>query len=801
MVDVLAFWFAGCVIAAAVLPIAFVLFRRLPDAGAGVAFILGLVFAGYAYFILRTFGVLPFGRGGYLLTVALVALAGLAVAGRDRRFRETFRRARPGLVIALALFTSLFFAYAAFRSYESSIGGTEQPMDFMYLNATLTSPAYPPNDPWLAGESASYYYFGYLQAGLLTSVSGVPASTGYNLALATFFAASATAVASVAVAFARWIMGSRGGLWIPLAGGVAVAMLLFLGSLWGVFELAAAHGHYNESIYQAFGADALLPCAPGEIANCYAGAEPRTDAWYPTEFWFWWRATRIIPGTITEFPVFSFLLGDLHPHVMSIPLVLLVIALAATTWRGRSRLDWLSHRRNPVHGLAIALILGALAFQNAWDLLTFSGIFAIAVLARNLRRGSWQRAGAATVGYAGPLLVVAVAAYLPWYVTFSSQAQGLYPYVGEGTTPAHAFLQFGPLLLACLLLLALVPLRVDRALLIRAGSAALWLPLVPLLLWAPLAAYHGQLGAALEARGGPGWATLAGYGAAVWLLASATILLAAYRRPLAPVAGIATVAALLLYGSELFLIKDVFFGSVPRLNTVFKLSYQAWILFSVAGAVGLVTALRGAARGKPAGWLAAPVGALALAGLVYGATAIPNRTQGFAAESDIDGLAGLARSDPAEYALTRWVADNVPPGSVVVEATGRAWRAGASGPEMYQGGVDYTDAGRISARTGREAPIGWYFHEIQWRGDTKTNRERFTARQESVDRIYLARDGEEVLRLLASLEAEYVVVGRLEQSRYPVDLMTSFDAFLDLVFERDGLRVYRLPVYEVMETS
>ena len=81
------------------------------------------------------------------------------------------------------LFTLAFFAFVSYRSYVPDIAGTEQPMDFMYLNATLTSPEYPPHDPWLAGERASYYYFGYLQAGILTASAGVPASTGYNLSL------------------------------------------------------------------------------------------------------------------------------------------------------------------------------------------------------------------------------------------------------------------------------------------------------------------------------------------------------------------------------------------------------------------------------------------------------------------------------------------------------------------------------------------------------------------------------------------------------------------------------------------
>ena len=49
---------------------------------------------------------------------------------------------------------------------------------------------------------------------------------------------------------------------------------------------------------------------------------------------WWWRASRVLQDytldgqsreIIDEFPFFSFLLADLHPHVLSMPFVLLVI--------------------------------------------------------------------------------------------------------------------------------------------------------------------------------------------------------------------------------------------------------------------------------------------------------------------------------------------------------------------------------------------------------------------------------------------------------------------------------------------
>lgn len=815
MAAMLAFWAAALVVGLFALPIGFVLLRRLPDAGAGLALPLGLVLTGYIYFILRVAHVLPFGRGGYLLALVIVGLVSLAVAGHDRLFGSTLRRALPALPITIGLFSFAFFAYVAFRSYNADISGTEQPMDFMYLNATLTSKDYPPKDPWMAGKRASYYYFGYLQAGVLTSVSDVPASTGYNLFLAYTFGAAAVAIASLGYALARWLLGSRARKWAIGAGALAAGLLLLVGSLSAIFELSAAHGDYNAGLFKTMGVEWLIPCKPGQTTDCFSGPlSPRTTAWYPTEFWFWWRGSRIIPDTITEFPFFSFLLGDMHPHVMSIPLVLLTLGLSAAAWRGRRRLDFREHLRRPAMTLALAVIFGALAFENAWDILTFTALFALGVLARNVRarradgpapRLVWGSVRS-SLGYLWPILVLAVVLYIPWYRDFSSQASGFEAYAGKGTRPPHAFMQFGPLLLAGLLVVTWAFRRIPRGALFDIGLSTLWVPILPFALWLALLQFHGGLNTAVDARGAGGWITLVLYGAEVWLLSTATVALVMRRSAGAPVAAACALGVLLIYGSELFYIRDIFNGVTPRLNTVFKLTYQAWIVLSLGGAVALVAALREVRSHRNlAGWLAVPVAVVIVAGLVYPVTAGANRTEDFQKETALDGDAFLARTNPDEYALTRWVRDHTDPNAVIVEATGRKWTLNdRQQPQVIDGNVDYSDAGRISERTGRATPIGWYFHEVQWRGDTPSVHSQLDRRQTLVDTVYTNKDPAAVVDALGQLGASYVIVGSLETgpgARYPAATLPAFDQFLDVAFRSGPYSVYELPVYRVVATS
>lgn len=802
MAPVLAFWSAALILAALAFPIAQRLFRRFPDAGAGLAFPLGLMLCSYGYFLLRVLDVLPQGRGGFVLAFAAFALVSVTVARFDPRFGSTVRRSSAGIVAAAGIFTAAFFGYAAFRSYLSAISGTEQPMDFLFLNAMLESPSYPPEDPWLAGNSVSYYYFGYLQTALLTGASGAESSIGYNLGLAAVFASSATAVASVCAALARWVIG-RDQRWVISSAAMGVALLLFAGSLLGAFEFAAAHEQYNEPLYEAFGAEQLLPCGPGETENCYAGVtSPRTNSWYPDEHWYWWHSTRVIPGTITEFPAFSFALGDLHPHVMALPGVILAVAVALALWRGRAPLTLDTLRRTPLLGLVIALVFGGLAFQNTWDVLTFSALLAVAVVARNARRMPLRSAVWGASGFLAPAALVAIVLYAPWWSGFSSQAGGLYAYVGAGTQPNHLFLQFGTLLLAALLVIPLVWRRLGSASVVDAAISTAVVPLAPLAVWALLAAARGTWTTALQERGLAGWVTLLILALLTWAFATGALAVHSRRSPAAAIALLATFGTLLIYGAELLLVRDVFFEGIPRLNTVFKLTYQAWTLLAIAGALGFVATLAAALRRDLAARVAlVPVGFLIVLSFAFVLGAVPNRTGGFSNESDIDGLSFLARNDPDEYALTRWIAANTSPGEVIIEASGRRWEAGEGGPALQRDGVSYTDAGRIASRTGRATPIGWYSHEVQWRGTTPEKREALGRRQDAVDAIYLAGNPADALATIREFDADYVVVGSVEQSLYPEAHRADLDAFLDLAFESGSYRIYRVPHSVEVPTS
>lgn len=808
MNEALTFWGAHVLVAGLALPLSFRLFRRFPDGGAGLCFALGLLSVSVGYFLFRVTDIAPVGRGGYVLVICAFALAMTLLAARDHRFASTLRRSAPGIAGAAVTFSVLFTCYALFRAAVPDIGYIEQPMNLMLLNTMLISPEYPPHDPWFAGESVSYYYGGHLQMSVLTGLSGVPASVGFNLALGATFASAGTAVASLCAALARWLFGAQAGRWVTSAAAAGVVLLLLSGSLVGPFELAVAHRMAPDWILSALGLEVLIPCESIKEASCDGHAAPPTSHWYPDEFWFWWRSSRLIPDAATEPVSFAFLIGNLHAHTLAIPGVLLSIAVSAATYRGRGPLSWRDYRAQPVLLVAVALIFGSLPFVNAWNAVTFTSLLGAAVAARNFRAASGRRAALAAVSYLLPPAILAALALSPWLVDFESRTYGLYSYAGPGTSPRHAFLQFGAPLILSLSVIVYGFARRDSSQVSRRFMAGAVVPLTALGLWVFLAALRGALPVAFAARGDGGWITLVCYALAVWALSGCVLALGRRSHPAIPVAPLAALGALLLLGTELFFIRDILgseiFPHLPRYNTVFKLTHQAWILLSIAGAVGAVAALRCAAPAvRPL--VALPFSLLVAASLVLVVIAVPNRTQGFSTFHGLDGLAYVATFDPAEYALVQWLAENVPHDSIVVEASGRTWVRGDDGQALLSDDshIEFTASGRIASRTGLQTPIGWPGHEFQWRAGRRLQETsaEIRRRQDLVDRVYTAATDADALHALRTLGASYVVVGREERANYQDGLLTQFGVFLETAFAQGDVRIFRVPSATAVPTE
>src|SRR3954447_10599383 len=262
------------VLGLAATPLAAVAFARLPGRGVAFAKPLGLLLVTWLVWVLGSVGVAQ-STLLWIVVVLLLAGAGAVVLWRGRPALPR----RAGLW-SEGLALGAFALMALLVAYSPDVWQTEKPMDMAFINAAGDARHFPPEDPWMAGEDLNYYYLGHLMASGVTRLSAVAPDVGYNLAIAMFFALSVVAAFGLAYA---------------IGGRVVIG-------LWGVF-LCLLAGTIGS------GLDLLH----------HAG---------PLRQYDWFGASRVIKGTINEFPAFSFTLADLHGHVMAIPFSLLALGFA-----------------------------------------------------------------------------------------------------------------------------------------------------------------------------------------------------------------------------------------------------------------------------------------------------------------------------------------------------------------------------------------------------------------------------------------------------------------------------------------
>jgi YYY domain-containing protein len=566
-----------------------------------------------AYPVSFTAGILAFtALSWYLgllrLPVVLAALPFLGLLGwgllRDRYRWEDLKPQFRWDLVFLAAFAVLLLV----RIANPAIWGAEKFMDHAFIASIMRSPVVPPSDPWYAGGTLNiYYYGGYWMMGVLGILTGVPSSVVFNLALPTIFALAAVNLYAI------------GDLLLPR--------------------------------FRWFPLLTLVLVNPAFLQDLLFGTQPAGG--------ILWDSTRVITNTINEYTLFSFLWGDVHPHVLDIAnqvFLLLLLSVALTRWFDLGR------RGQAALVVLAALSLGSMPVVNTWDVLVYAPLTVITGLL--LLWDGWRREGRDLT----PLWLLlgvpplAILLYLPYYLQMATTGfLGIFP-VTAPSDPAEFLLVHGFFL----------------AVFIAWGARALvkrpWL-LLP---------------AALVA--------IAGYPAAALALAAGTALAARWERRPETLFALAGIAIILF--TEAFFLKDYLGGIYYRMNTVFKFYNIAWILMGIPATVILARFLGG--LGLPR-FPTVTVKAAAVISAVILLLAIPAFfTVGIGSrEPTLDGLLYLEGSHPADARALPFVR-GLPPGTVIAE--------GVKG--------DYDYPSRISAFTGVQTILGWTGHEFMWRGAT-----------------------------------------------------------------------------------
>ncbi|NLV11194.1 hypothetical protein GOC74_14790 [Halomicrobium mukohataei] len=759
------------------------LFPRFEDGGSGVAVVLSIAVVWFVTFFVGRLSMTAGIWLGVAVLVGLVALAGSRGVDLDLgRIGES-----------CLVFTGAFLFLVGMRVFAVPLGASdpviaplplaigEKMLDFGLLKSLVRAESLPPEDVWFAGEPVAYYYGGHLVAAILTRITGTAGRFAYNLSLAGFYAMLVTAVYGVAgnVAADRSIPRRLAGLLSVFAVGLAsnlttpvrvvLALLPDGPSAW----LAGVVGIERDGLadglgqFYYFDASRVITDYRSDFAFQFGDADPGATA-----------------PTINEFPFFSWFNGDLHAHMMSTAFLVFAAAVCLAYYRTPAR--EVARRRLLVVGV-LPPVAGLLAVTNTWSFPTPAGLALLTVVlapadARSLLPESladrfpetavWREGSRLAVGLGVAVAVVALG--LLWSLPFwlgpaSGREIAVLP---DRSSLTELLLVHGLFLVTFLAYLAARGRQRfgERATTVTVGAAVAIggfavLDLAALGLFVPLV--------------GACWALVRRPGTSPSTAAPAGDTDRARSDGGAASAGFETV--LIVAGIGLVTLIEFVYLKEPtgRMNTVFKVSMQVWVLWSLAlgPALAWVFTNRVTVPADTLGRARSALPRVALAVLVVGAglyAPLAATTAFDGSDPTLDGLAYLDSEYPEEVAAIHWLDDRSGrPVLVTAAPGGYTWDAsdgeGSSAP---------------ASLTGLPTVLGW-FHEAQYRGD-----EPYQERLTDVRTIYTG-EPEEQAALLERYDVRYVYVGPVERATYD-QITVDAVAGVEPVEEFDGVTIYRV---------
>jgi YYY domain-containing protein len=835
-------------------PIARRVLGSLSDQGYLLAKTLGWLLVGYGVWMFSSLRVLPNALSTIGVWIAVLLVVSTLLFWRDRQaVRELFRRRWRLILLGEGLFASVFLYFVGLRLLNPDLwqpwNGGEKMLEIGFLNAIVKSAYMPPYDPYFAGGYINYYYYGLFLVGILVKLTGIQPTVAFNLAvplLAGLTAANvfcltyhlASSIDANSRREADWCAQCEGHLPTrPLiASLLAVLLVMFIGNLAGFRQLV----RYLED---AGGGDFAtgLPLI-GEAVRALTGLWRVVFEGVRLPPYSFWDPTRVIPDTINEFPYFSFLFADLHPHLIAMPFAVLALALIygllvhCTThydpligipeeWTRSDPLERLWHAgvkgvRVLLGGsiaiwLTLAFCLGALAATNTWDLPTYTGLATLAfwlTLYRSRRnlastekqrtREHWVSQPIGRLIRAAGLGVVTLATgyllYLPFFLFYQPMDVGIG--LVKDKTDLGLFLWIWGLFLFIGFSYLLVSAVCPRSRLWAARWVSLWLchwkvaPRLP------------RLMNQMTVTATPGKTTL------LWLIVVVLVLtvilwILGYRviALLLPATSLALIlllrselsdgesfASLLLFGAllillgvEIFYLRDFLGGSsYYRMNTLFKFYIQAWILAGVATATLLpelwerIANNWQLARWVPA-WNTLMVGLL-VASLVYPVFGTRTRVlDRFDDPPPIGTLDGMAYMTTGKL---RWPHSNVIELKYDYEAIRWLQEHVVGTPVLAEAKIGYYREGgmRVSSYTGLPMPLGG-LHQNEQRWPEQIGRR---------DGLYMefwnTADPERAWELIQQLRISYIYLGQLERTLYDPEIAQSVEGWGVSFFDPAG---------------
>ena len=791
--------------------------KTIGDGGWMFAKTIGLFLVSWLVWTLNCTGLALFQQSTIVITLLVLAAVNYASLFIFRKMQTKRRRTGASgpadheisvstILIEEAVFFALFGLWVYIIGFKPEAYGTEKFMDYGFMTAMTRSLTMPFEDMWFAGSKVNYYYGGQYIATLLVKMTGVTTGEGYNLMRAIVASLSFCLPASLGCQLMRDKLEARhadhagrahsgksgassekqavsGGTESKKRADRRSKLPYLTGALAGAAVACCGNGHYV--IYGI-----IKPIIARVMGRSYS-------YWFPDSTRYIGYNPDVGDKTIHEFPAYSTVLGDLHAHYVNIIFVVTVIAIVYA-WARKVRMPEV----NPFSaaaaraGTAISTAGGEIAAgkgqgtQPAADGASEDSAADRSLLESGIRaakkyfgrggraQGSFRFTTEEVLQLISPEILL-VGLIISPEILLVGLMTGVFRWTNYWDFPIYY--------VTCGSILFFVNLRTYRRKLPKFIFIMAMEALVMLAVGAVCALPFTANFDMISSHVGLTHSHTAFYQLAVlWGLPFACCiayivgLILDRRQEMNRLSGTGAdrcggyahhldtpdLAVLmwslcamgLVFLPEVIYVKDIYGGDYYRANTMFKLTYQAFILFGVCMAYIITRALAGAsirphmsvARRRVVRLIsaAALVCLLLTGGYIFKACSSwfgnvlrpENRVS-------TDASVFVSESFLSDFEAISWLNTHVSGTPTILEAPGDS----------------YSDYERVSVATGLPTVAGWYVHEWLWRSDTVELNQRLA----DIETIYTSTDAAAVKALIEKYNIAYIYIGRLEREKYP----------------------------------
>lgn len=633
--------------------------------------IIGIIFPSFIVWIFGVIFHVPFTGITCLIIIISVYVIGSII--HKHEFKTIYIKTFNFKYEIVFFFMFLFWAYII--GFMPSSFGTEKFMDYGFMQSMISSTSLPPEDIWFAGENINYYYGGQFYGAFLAKLTHTNAEYAYNLFRALIPALMFTGVLGLVE---RMTSNFKcGKICSILSASVAVF---------------AGNGHYI--VY-------------GLLKPMFQLGE--NNYWFPD-------STRYIgynppvetDMTIHEFPCYSFMLGDLHAHMINILTVLLIITLLYSYFK--------TENKRHIKLIFIGIAWGICNWTNYWDYIIYFVVICITIIISNIFNNATK---ISLKAYLKKILFdilefsfIGIISTIPFTLFFESVFNGV------GIAKQHSQLYqllilWGiPLVLSCAFLIVFLKeffkdkkRNTEDIFCFILTCCAIGLVIIP----------------------------------------------------------------------EIVYVRDIYEATNPRANTMFKLTYQSFIMFSICS--GYIIAKLINLKNKFLHVFAYTMAFIHILLFGYFFNAAEAWMPEYMNPSERQGLYSLTFLDTEEFKDEKkgilWLKNQVDAGKIkgtIIEAPGDS----------------YTANERVSVITGIPTVAGWIVHEWLWRDSYEAISERVS----DVDKIY--NNPESTSSIVDKYDIDYIIFGKREMERYGADKKEAVEKLGEVIYKDDIFSVIKI---------